>query len=175
MEGVVLGYETEEGAIKGADQQRYHFSRSEWKSPREPAAGMKVDFLAEDGQAKEIYLVEQPFSSILTNVGSESPEKTMPMAVYLCYLGSFIYGFSMILGVVLAYVNRNSAEGQWYQSHYDYQISIFWKSLIGFVVSIPLLFVFGIGGLVMLATYIWVLVKTVKGWRWLSEGVAVPK
>jgi uncharacterized membrane protein len=175
MEGVVLGYESEEGVIKAADGSRYRFSRADWKSSTGPVAGLRVDFVAEDGQAKEIYPLNPLTSAIFgTMSDADKAEKTMPMVVYLCYLSAFLYGFSMIIGVIIAYTYRRSAEGKWYRSHYDYQISIFWKSLIGFAIGI-LTFFFGVGVVVMACTYIWVVVKIVKGWRALSEGAEIGK
>ena len=174
MEGVILGYGSEKGVIRGADGSRYAFGRSDWKSEREPVAGHRVDFVPEGDRAKEIYLIDLATGAILSTMSDmEASEKTMPMAVYACYLASFLYGFTMIVGVAIAYVSRGGAEGKWYQSHYDYQISIFWKSLIGVVLGI-LTFFFGVGVVILAGTYIWVIVKIIKGWRLLSEGKGIP-
>ena len=170
MEGVVLGYESEEGVIRAADGSRYTFNRADWKSEQNPVAGHKVDFVPEDGCAKEIYLINPAAGALFGKMSSiESSEKTMPMVVYICYVASFLYGFTMIIGVIIAYVSRASAEGKWYQSHYNYQISVFWKSLIGYVLG-ALTFFFGVGIVIIVCTYIWVIVKIIKGWRALSEG-----
>jgi uncharacterized membrane protein len=171
MEGTILGYEGGEGVIKTSDGARYKFRRSDWKSPREPAAGHRVDFVPAEDRATEIYLVNPAVGAIFSTVSTlEKSETAIPTLVYACYAAAFLYGLTMIIGVVVAYSYRESASGKWYQSHYDYQIAIFWKSLIFFLLAVPLTFVYGLGMVIMLGTYIWVIVKIVKGWRCLAEG-----
>jgi uncharacterized membrane protein len=175
MEGVVLGYQAEEGVIRATDGSRYTFSRADWKSERDPVAGHRVDFLPQDGRATEVYLTDPATGAFYSTVSSiEKSEKTMATVVYICYVASFLYGITMLVGVVIAYVSRGSAEGKWYQSHYNYQISIFWKSLIGFLLGALTIF-FGVGIVIIICTYIWVIVKIVKGWRALSEGREISK
>jgi uncharacterized membrane protein len=175
MEGVILGFEADEGVIKISDGTRYKFKRQEWKSRREPVPGLKVDFIPHEGQATEIYLVNPAVGAFYSTVSTiEKSETAIPTLVYVCYVAAFIYGISMIVGVVLAYIYREDAAGKWYRSHFDYQISIFWKSLVFFLLSIPLWFFFGLGVVLMLCTYVWVMVKIVKGWRCLAEGKPAP-
>ena len=175
MEGIILGYEAEAGVIKTSDGTRYKFRRSDWKSPREPAPGVKVDFVPREDQATEIYLVNPATAAVFSTLSNlERSETAVPMLVYACYAAAFLYGITMVFGVVTAYMYRESAAGKWYQSHYDYQISIFWKSLIYFLLAIPLTFFYGLGMVLMLCTYIWVIVKIIKGWRCLAEGKAAP-
>lgn len=172
MQGTVLVYEKEaEGIVVTADGARYKFGSQDWKSPRAPVPGHKVDFVPEDGRAKEIYLINPAAGAIQSTVSNiEASEKSIPTIVYAFYAAAFLYGVTMLVGVVIAYVYRGEAEGQWFKSHYDYQISIFWKSLAGFLISIPLMAFFGLGLIVMLCTYVWVIVKIVNGWRSLAEG-----
>ncbi|UFS70755.1 hypothetical protein LPW11_00865 [Geomonas sp. RF6] len=173
MEGMVLGFDAEVGVIRCADGTRYRFSRSDWKSPGEPRGGARVDFVAEGDAAREIYVLPLIPGNITDALEKmEKSEKTMPTIVYACYLGGFLWGVTMLIGVVIAYLYRDSATGT-YRSHYDYQISIFWKSLLGFLVSFLLMLFFGLGVLVMVATYVWVIVKIVKGWRCLADGQPV--
>jgi hypothetical protein len=54
MEGGILGYEAGEGGINTADGARYKFIRSQWRSPREPVAGHKVDFVPQEDQATDL-------------------------------------------------------------------------------------------------------------------------
>jgi uncharacterized membrane protein len=175
MEGVILGYEAGEGVIKTPEGTRYQFTRLQWKSPRDPVAGQKVDFVPKEDQATEIYLVHPAIGVLYGRVSSfEKPETMIPTLVYACYATAFLYGLTMLIGVVVAYSYRESGSGKWYQSHYDYQISLFWKSLAFFLLSIPLTFFYGLGMVIMIGTYIWVIVKIVRGWRCLAEGKAAP-
>jgi uncharacterized membrane protein len=175
MDGIILGYEAGEGVIKTSDGTRYQFNRSQWKSPREPVAGHKVDFIPNGDRATEIYLVIPAVGALYGTVSSfEKSEAKIPTLVYACYATAFLYGLTMLIGVVVAYWYRESSTGKWYQSHYDYQISLFWKSLAFFLLAIPLTFFYGLGMVIMMGTYIWVIVKIVKGWRCLAEGKAAP-
>lgn len=174
MEGVVLAYELGEGILKASDGTRYKFEQSEWKSQRAPVMGHKVDFIPEEGHAREIYLINPTAGAMHSAVSTvESSEKTLPTVVYVCYVAAFLYGITMIVGVIIAYIYRGSSGGKWYQSHFNYQISIFWKSLVGFLIAIPMTFFYGVGLLIMLCTYVWVIVKIIKGWRLLAEGKPV--
>ena len=174
MEGVILGYEAGEGVIRTQEGTRFKFGRSDWKSQVEPAPGQKVDFIAEEGRAREVYLVNPASGAIYSTMSTiEKSEKTPPTAVYLCYAASFLYGFTMIVGVIIAYLSRGGATGKWYCSHFDYQIFLFWKSLGWFLLGVVLSFFFGLGVLIIVATYLWVLFKIIKGWRLLAEGKAV--
>jgi hypothetical protein len=59
MKGKVLGYDaaTGTGVINGDDGNRYKFSISDNKSPAPPKAGDEVDYVADAGVAKEIFVV----------------------------------------------------------------------------------------------------------------------
>ncbi|MCM0080523.1 hypothetical protein L4X63_02865 [Geomonas sp. Red32] len=175
MDGVVLGYDAEEGIIRGSEGARYRFTRTDWKSSPAPAAGLKVDFVAVEDRATEIYVINPATGAVFSTVSTiERSEKIMPTVVYLCYLASFLYGFTMVIGVFIAFYCRDRAAGTWYQSHFDYQIAIFWKSFAGFLFGLALTFVFGLGIIILLFTYAWVIFKIIKGWKYLTEGIPVP-
>lgn len=56
MQGKILGFSGDEGAITAEDGARFTFSRGDWKSEGEPRPGTTVDFVAgADGKAQEIY------------------------------------------------------------------------------------------------------------------------
>ncbi|APE27628.1 hypothetical protein [Aurantiacibacter gangjinensis] len=56
MQGQVLGFASDEGAITGDNGERYKFTRADWKADRDPRPGEKVDFVAGDANtAGEIY------------------------------------------------------------------------------------------------------------------------
>ena len=102
-----------------------------------------------------------------------APSKLVPMAIYICYLASFLAGPSTgLVGVILAYVNRGTGPA-WLETHFRYQIRTFWIGLlytvIGFVTSI-----FLIGWLVLLAAAIWLILRCAKGMSWLDRGEPVP-
>lgn len=104
---------------------------------------------------------------------AEAPEagggnpRQMPMVVYILYLVSFVTAITALVGVVLAYVNRNDAPA-WVQSHYAFQIRTFWWSLLAVVVG-SLLSVFGIGLLILFAWMVWMIVRCAVGLSRLNE------
>jgi hypothetical protein len=59
MDGKVLGYSKIEdrGAIKGSDESRYYFSSADIIDGIDIKSGMRVDFIAKDGRATQIYRV----------------------------------------------------------------------------------------------------------------------
>ena len=84
-----------------------------------------------------------------------------PTVVSLLYLGGFITGISMIVGVILAYVWKGEAgEPEWTQSHYGYLIRTFWIGLIGTVVGIVLTIVL-IGVFIIIGTAALVITRSV--------------
>ncbi|MBK1725760.1 DUF4870 family protein [Halorhodospira neutriphila] len=97
--------------------------------------------------------------------GGEAPAVsagTLAMAVYVLYLvAPFVGGFTALVGVILAYVQREGAE-PWLRTHYDNQISLFWWSLGAVAVSFVLAFI-GIGVLLYLLWLVWLLVRATVG------------
>ena len=55
MRGSIISYTRNKGLISGADNNRYEFTRLDWSGQGEPAAGIKVDFVAQGAIAKNIF------------------------------------------------------------------------------------------------------------------------
>lgn len=96
----------------------------------------------------------------------------LPQLVYLLYLLGFILHPASLVGLVLAYINRGDAEPL-QRSHYDFQISTFWRGLVMIVVGILTVFFF-IGWLVFVFWAIWTIVRCIQGLTKLSRGIAMP-
>ncbi|MGB3317619.1 MAG: hypothetical protein WA978_17120 [Sphingopyxis granuli] len=56
MRGRILGFQEEAGVIQGDDDARYSFTRTDWRDAGDPQRGTLVDFVVEDGGAREIYI-----------------------------------------------------------------------------------------------------------------------
>ena len=93
----------------------------------------------------------------------------IPQLVYLLYLVGFVIHPALLVGLVLAFVNRDGASPL-ERSHYDFQISTFWRGLIIAIVGIVLIFVF-VGWLVLLFWAVWTIVRCIKGLNNLSRGL----
>ena len=102
---------------------------------------------------------------------SESSEG-MAKVVYILYLASILVGLTSIIGVVIAYINKDEAP-EWLRSHYQFQIRTFWIGIlytfIGLLTSIIL-----IGWLVLLFTLIWFIIRCIKGIQTLDKKTAYP-
>lgn len=114
-------------------------------------------------------------------------DKILPAVVYGLYLLGFTNGLTFIIGLIVAYVNRDAA-GPINESHYTFAIRSFWLSIAWFVIG-GLLFLFGIplsllligipmmiaGGLILGAITIWFVVRCVMGIYYLVRGEAYPR
>ena len=97
-----------------------------------------------------------------------SSETTMVHVVYALYVASFAVGFSSLIGVIIAYVKRRNVRGTWLESHYTWQISTFWWSLLIGVVGI-ILTLLVIGWLVLLGYVVFFIYRIIAGWVALSR------
>jgi uncharacterized membrane protein len=92
--------------------------------------------------------------------------------IYVLYLVGFAAGITLVIGVVMAYVNKDEAPG-WLQTHYRFQIRTFWMGVLycvaGFVLAAIL-----IGFLVWLFTAIWLIVRVIKGFKHLDKQEPMP-
>ena len=92
--------------------------------------------------------------------------------IYILYLVSFIAGITAIIGVVMAYVNKDDAS-DWLQSHYQFLINTFWKGLVMALVSGLLMMVF-IGFILIVIVVLWIIIRCVKGLKYIDERKAHP-
>jgi uncharacterized membrane protein len=102
-------------------------------------------------------------------------ERTIPFIVYVLYLAHFVpvVGWvSTIVGLVLAYVERDSAPA-WLKSHYTFQLRTFWIGLLYYVISITLCLIL-IGIPLLVATWVWFIVRCALGLARLSRNEPYP-
>ncbi|NLY27175.1 MAG: TM2 domain-containing protein [Alcaligenaceae bacterium] len=85
MKGAILGFDaaTNSGTISGDDGNRYSFNKEQWKSPGQPVAGMRIDFVASSqGIATDMYLDA-------TASASTDNSKKITAALLALFLGCF--------------------------------------------------------------------------------------
>lgn len=92
--------------------------------------------------------------------GSGGFDFNRPTIVALLYLGSFFVGVTALIGVVLAYVWKGEAAGNWEESHLRYLIRTFWIGLLGSVAGL-LLAVVLIGFVILAGVAVLVIVRCV--------------
>ena len=92
--------------------------------------------------------------------------------VYILYMVGILFGITGIVGVVMAYINKDDAP-DWLKSHYQFQIRTFWiGALFLFIGSILSLIL--VGWFVLMFWVIWLIVRCVKGLKSLEARVAHP-
>ena len=97
---------------------------------------------------------------------------TIPIIIYALYLLNFIIPFGALIGLIMAYVNKGEAD-DFLQSHYQFQIRTFWIGLL-YVIIGGLLAVIVVGWLIILFYIVWLIVRCVKGLKYLSKKQPMP-
>ena len=90
--------------------------------------------------------------------------------VYILYLVSLVFGVTGIIGVIMAYMYRAEAP-EWVATHYRFQIRSFWIGLLYAFLSL-LTSIIVVGLLFGVFTFIWWIVRSVKGLKLLTDGEA---
>jgi len=88
--------------------------------------------------------------------------------VYILYFVSFVLAITALGGLIYAYLKRGTASAV-AASHYTWQIRTFWIGLLYSLLGALSLF-FVIGWFILLATVVWFLVRSIKGFIAAGEG-----
>lgn len=110
------------------------------------------------------------FTNMATNVVNtpSSDVKNYVFIAYVTYAVGLLILFTPVVGVIMAYVKRDEAQGTIYASHIDYLIKTFWVSLVGTVLGTFTILIL-IGWLILLVTAIWFIYRVVIGLIKLNE------
>lgn len=94
--------------------------------------------------------------------------------IYILFFLGFVVGITAIVGVILAYVNRGKTN-DYVETHYTWLIRTFWIGVLFSVISVVLSIV-AIGILLGIATFIWLVIRLIKGLQALgrNEPIANP-
>jgi uncharacterized membrane protein len=114
-------------------------------------------------------------------------DRTLPTVVYALYLLGLVNGLTILIGLVIAYANRNPSASA-AQTHYIFQIRTFWTGialwaiacvllmwgipLSAILIGIPFLIV---AGLIFALTHIWFAVRCILGLIHVSRGEPYPR
>jgi uncharacterized membrane protein YhaH (DUF805 family) len=99
MNGNVLGFDTDThtGAISGDDGNRYDFALSDWRGPRLPRRGDRVDFQAIEQRATDIALAEPVYMPPSVTAFYFSPGGRISRAQYWL---RFLLPFALVSAVL---------------------------------------------------------------------------
>ena len=101
----------------------------------------------------------------------ESAKKAATI-VYGLQAASFLVAVTFIAAIVVNYVKKDDVADTWVASHFRWQIRTFWFALLWCFIGFVTLML-GIGGLILVATAVWVIYRIAKGWLSLSDNKAM--
>ncbi|MEN8171237.1 MAG: DUF4870 domain-containing protein [Pseudomonadota bacterium] len=102
----------------------------------------------------------------------EEKSANIAMLVYILLLAAPLLLVSSLIGVIIAYIYRDDAP-EWLKSHFQLQIRTFWIAFLFFFIGLVLMLIL-IGKLVLLITFIWYLVRLIKGIKYLNRKQPYP-
>jgi uncharacterized membrane protein len=119
--------------------------------------------------------------------GALSEDRSLPAIVYGLYLLGMANGLTILIGLVVAYANRDSA-GPRMRSHYIFQIRTFWTAIGWWIIGgalillgLPLLIVLigapmmMLGALIFGVAHIWFGIRCILGALYLARDEAYPR
>lgn len=108
-----------------------------------------------------------------TNDNDEPATTTSAKVVYILYLVSIIIGITAIVGLIMAYVNKDEGP-DWLRTHYRFQIRTFWIGALYLFIGVLLSQVI-IGVFILLFLLVWLVVRCAKGLKYLEREQAYPE
>lgn len=102
---------------------------------------------------------------------TEDSTKKVVFAVYLLYALSYLFGFTYLVGVIVAYVKKNDASQNWIRDHFVWQINTFWVTILLSIIGVATM-VFGIGWFILMGSAIWNIYRIIKGWLRYNDGLS---
>lgn len=161
------------GSVSDAAPACIHCGRP--LAPARPAPSYAAPAYAPPSSAASAYAAADPMARRMDSREARAASaKPIAMVVYVLFMLSFLYFIPGIVGLIVAYLKRGDARGTWVESHFDWQIETFWKSLwwaLGLVVlgvlvvvvtefaGLPLILLYGAG----LAVSLWYIYRLVRG------------
>jgi uncharacterized membrane protein len=96
-------------------------------------------------------------------------------------IGSFVFGWPSIIGVIINYVKRGEARGTYLESHFGWQIRTFWYALLWVVLAAlvslllaPVLIGFLTWPVLLFALGLWAIYRVARGWLALRDARPMP-
>lgn len=118
---------------------------------------------------------------------SATEDRTMPAVNYALYLVGLTHGLTILIGLIIAYVQRGTA-GPVMRSHYTFQIRTFWLSIGWFLVGAAIAFWGGVFSIILVGlpflwlglsicglVWVWFLVRSILGAVYLARNEAYPR
>ncbi len=97
----------------------------------------------------------------------------LTQVVYVLYALSYVAGITALIGIIINYIKKEDVAGTWLESHFRWQIRTFWFGLLWAVIG-AITAVFMVGFVILLANFVWIIYRIVKGWLNLNDGKPMP-
>ncbi len=123
----------------------------------------------------------------VSTTAAADEDRTLPAVVYALYLIGLCNGLTILIGLIIAYANRDGA-GPRTQSHYIFQIRTFWTAIGWWIIGailmlwgIPLSFILigvplvVVAGAIFGLTHIWFALRCILGLVYLSRAEPYPR
>lgn len=94
--------------------------------------------------------------------------KQSALIAYILQAVSYIILITIIPALIIAYIQRKEARGTWLESHFAWQITTFWYTLLFSIIGV-IGFFFVIGIPILLLVLVWNIYRIVKGWLYLND------
>jgi uncharacterized membrane protein len=114
-------------------------------------------------------------------------DRTLPAIVYALYLIGIVSGFTVLIGLLLAYLNRDQATPET-RTHYTFLIRTFWLWIVWMLIGGALLIWGGIFSLILVGlpflalgwiilglVHAWFALRAIVGVIYLARGEAYPR
>jgi uncharacterized membrane protein len=105
-------------------------------------------------------------------MSASSAKANTTKIIYILYLVGMVMPILTVIGLVMAYVNHDSAN-EWLNSHFQFQICTFWIGILFSLISGLLTFIL-VGYFLLLATALWFIIRCVKSLKYLDNRQAHP-
>ena len=102
---------------------------------------------------------------------TEDSTKKVVFAVYILYALSYLFGFTYLIGVIVAHIKRNDASQSWIRDHFTWQINTFWITIILGIVGVATM-IFGIGWFILMGSAVWNIYRIIKGWSRYNDALS---
>lgn len=98
----------------------------------------------------------------------EKKAKRLTTIIYALYAASFFFGITALVAILLNYIKADEVRGTFCESHFDWQKSTFWRTLIWGIIGSVLLIIL-IGWLVLAVLSVWVIYRIIIGYLKLHD------
>ena len=103
-----------------------------------------------------------------TTSESEQSAKTLTTVIYTLYAASFLIGITALVAIIMNYVKKDDVAGTFIESHFRWQMRMFWFGLLWGVLGAITTFIL-IGWFVLASNGVWIIYRIVKGWLYLND------